>query len=163
MRDRRAAADFRDASGFFPPRPSKSRTPKRPRSSYGRTTKERDVKYLCLAYGDQSKMEALSKTEFEALVAKCGPMDEEMRRAGKILMTESLEWATTTIRTRNGEQVVTDGPFVESKEKVGGLFIVEARDLNEAIRIASMHPAARLGEDRGWGLEVRPIASGCHQ
>ena len=121
------------------------------------------MKYLCLAYGDQSKMEALTKAEFEALVAKCGPMDEELRRTGQVLMTESLEWATTTIRTRDGRQIVTDGPFVESKEKVGGLFIIEARDLNEAIRIASMHPGARLGEERGWAVEVRPIADGCHQ
>jgi len=121
------------------------------------------MKYLCLAYGDQSKMEALSKAEFEALVAKCGPMDEELRRTGQVVTTESLEWATTTIRTRNGKQVVTDGPFVETKEKVGGLFIIEARDLNEAIRIASLHPAAHLGEGQGWAIEVRPIADGCHQ
>jgi hypothetical protein len=121
------------------------------------------MKYLCLAYGDQSKMEALTKAEFEALVAKCGPMDEELRRTGQVLMTESLEWATTTIRSRDGERIVTDGPFTESKEKVGGLFIIEARDLNEAIRIASMHPAANLGADRGWALEIRPIADHCHQ
>ena len=121
------------------------------------------MKYLCLAYGDQKKMETLSKAEFEALVAKCGPMDEELRRSGQVVLTHSLEWATTTIHTQNGKQIVTDGPFVESKEKVGGLFILEARDLNEAIRIASMHPAARLGEDRGWALEIRPIADGCHQ
>jgi hypothetical protein len=121
------------------------------------------MKYLCLAYGDQKKMDALSKAEFEALVAKCGPMDEEMRRSGQVVLTESLEWATTTIRTLNGKQIVTDGPFVESKEKVGGLFILEARDLNEAIRIASMHPAARLCEDRGWAVEIRPISATCHQ
>lgn len=121
------------------------------------------MKYLCLAYGDQQKMEALSKPEFEALVERCKPMDEELRRTGKVLMTESLEWASTTILTRNGKQVVTDGPFVESKEKVGGLFVIEARDLNEAIRIASMHPGARLGADRGWAVEIRPIADGCHQ
>jgi hypothetical protein len=121
------------------------------------------MKYLCLAYGDEEKMGALSAAEFEALVAKCAPMDEEMRRSGQVVMTESLEWATTTIRTRNGKQVVTDGPFVETKEKVGGLFVIEARDLNEAIRIASMHPAANLGEDRGWAVEIRPIAASCHQ
>ena len=121
------------------------------------------MKYLCLAYGDEERMKALTKAEFEALVAKCAVHDEELRRTGKVLATESLEWATTTIRTRNGKQVVTDGPFVETKEKVGGLFIIEARDLNEAIRIASMHPGARLGEDRGWAVEIRPIAGGCHQ
>ena len=69
----------------------------------------------------------------------------------------------TVTDSRGGEPVFSDGPFVESKEKVGGLFIIEARDLNEAIRIASMHPGARLGEERGWAVEVRPIADGCHQ
>ncbi len=121
------------------------------------------MKYLCLAYGDQKKMEALSKAEFDALVAECGPYDEELRRSGHLVMVESLEWATTTILTRDGKQVVTDGPFVETKEKIGGLFIIEARDLNEAIRVASMHPGARLGAAGGWAVEVRPIAGGCHQ
>ena len=121
------------------------------------------MRYLCLAYGDEERMNALTKAEFEALVEKCKVHDEELRRTGKVLMTESLEWATTTIRSVGGKVVVTDGPFVETKEKAGGLFIIEARDLNEAIRIASLHPAAQLGEDRGWAIEVRPIADGCHQ
>jgi len=121
------------------------------------------MKYLCLAYGDQKKMEALTKAQFEALVAKCKPLDDELRRTGQMTMVESLEWATTTIRTRGGKRIVTDGPFVESKEKVGGLFVIEAKDLNDAIRVASLHPAAQMGEEGGWGLEVRPIADGCHQ
>ena len=121
------------------------------------------MKYLCLAYGDEERMKALTKAEFEALVEKCKVHDEELRRTGKVVMTESLEWATTTIRSRGGKVVVTDGPFVETKEKAGGLFIIEARDLNEAIRIASLHPAAHLGEGQGWAIEVRPIADGCHQ
>ncbi len=121
------------------------------------------MKYLCLAYGNEEHMKALTKAEFEALVAKCKVHDEELRRTGQVVMTESLEWATATIRSRGGKVVVTDGPFVETKEKAGGLFIVEARDLNEAIRIASLHPAAHLGEGLGWAIEVRPIADGCHQ
>jgi hypothetical protein len=121
------------------------------------------MKYLCLAYGDQRKMEALTKEQFEALVARCRLHDEELRKSGHLVMVESLEWATTTIRARNGKVVTTDGPFVETKEKVGGLFVIEARDLNEAIRVASLHPAAHLGEDVGWAIEVRPIAAGCHQ
>ena len=121
------------------------------------------MKYLCLAYGDQKKMEALSKAEFEALVARCRVHDEELKKSGHLVSGESLEWSTTTIRSKNGKVVVTDGPFVETKEKVGGLVVIEARDLNEAIRIASLHPAAHLGEHLGWALEVRPIADGCHQ
>ena len=121
------------------------------------------MKYLCLLYGDQAKMEAMPKAEFEALVAQCRPFDEELRASGHVVLVESLEWGTTTIRTRNGKTVVTDGPFVETREKVGSILILEANDLNEAIRVASMHPAARLGEQGGWAVEVRPIADACHQ
>ena len=121
------------------------------------------MKYLCLAYGDPKKMGALSKAEFESLVARCKVHDEELRESGHLVMVESLEWATSTVRSRNGKVLVTDGPFVETKEQVGGLFIIEARDLNEAIRVASLHPAAHLGEQMGWAIVVRPIAAGCHQ
>lgn len=121
------------------------------------------MKYLCLLYGDRKKMEALTKPEFEALVAQCAPLDAELKKTGKMVMVESLEWDATTIRTRNGEMLVTDGPFIETKETVGSVMIIEAKDLDEAIRVASMHPAARLGEQGGWAVEVRPIADGCHQ
>lgn len=121
------------------------------------------MKYLCLAYGDEQKNQALSKDEFDALVARCRVHDEELRRSGHLVLVESLEWATSTVRPRNGKPTVTDGPFVETKEKVGGLFIIEARDLNEAIRVASLHPAAHLGEHLGWAIEVRAISDGCHR
>jgi hypothetical protein len=121
------------------------------------------MKFLCLAYGDPQKMEALSKEAFEALVAECRVHDEELRESGHLVQVESLEWATATVRTQNGKMVTTDGPFVETKEKIGGLFVIEARDFDEAMRVASMHPGARLGEHLGWAVEVRPIADGCHQ
>jgi hypothetical protein len=121
------------------------------------------MKYLCLAYGDRKKMEALSKEEFEALVARCRVHDDELHRSGHFVSGNSLEWDAVCIRPRAGRPVTTDGPYVETKEQVGGLVIIEARDLNEAVRIASMHPAAHLGEHLGWGIEIRPIADGCHQ
>jgi len=121
------------------------------------------MKYLCLAYGDQEKMSALSKEEFEALVARCRVFDEELKQSGHLVSAQSLEWDCATIRPRNGRPVTTDGPFVETKEKVGGLIVIEARDLNEALRVAALHPAAHLGEHLGWAIEVRPIAEGCHQ
>lgn len=120
------------------------------------------MKYLCLAYGDKSKMSRLTKPEFEELVGRCKQHDEELHRSGHFVSANSLEWDVATIRPRNGKPVVTDGPFVETRETVGGLVIIEARDLNEAIRIASLHPAAHLGEHLGWALEVRPIAETCH-
>ncbi len=115
------------------------------------------MKYLCLAYGDRTKMEALPREERVKIVEKCRPYDAELNRTKAVVFHEGLSWDVTTIRPRGGAVSVTDGPFVEVKEQVGGVFLIEAPDLNEAIRIASLHPAAHLGEDLGWGIEVRPI------
>ena len=116
------------------------------------------MKYLCLAYGDKSKMEALSKAEMDALGRDCLPYMEDLKKSGNLVSDNGLEWQSTVIRPRNGKATITDGPFTESKEQVGGAFVIEARDLNEAIRVASKHPAAHLGEHLGWGIEVRPMA-----
>jgi hypothetical protein len=101
----------------------------------------------------------LSGYELHAIVSRCPPYDTALRESGHLLVQASLGSAreTTTVRPRNGKPAVTDGPFVETKEQVGGFFIIEARDLNEAIRVASKHPAANIGETVGWGIEVRPI------
>jgi hypothetical protein len=121
------------------------------------------MKYLLMAYGDRKKTEALSKAEFEALVAKCRVHDEEFRKTGRVRSVESLEWATATLRPRGGKTLVTDGPFAETKEQVGSILIIDATDLTDAVRVASLHPAAHLGEHLGWWIEVRAIADGCHQ
>jgi len=117
------------------------------------------MKYLCLAYYDEKAFDALPKAELDAIVSKCPPYDEALRNSGHLVLQASLgsARATTTVRPRNGKPSVTDGPFIETKEQVGGFFIIEARDLDEAIRVASKHPAAHLGERVGWGIEVRPI------
>ena len=117
------------------------------------------MKYLCLAYYDVKKFEALSKSEVDALVSQCPAHDAELRNSGHLIVQASLgePSASTTIRPKGGKPSVTDGPYTETKEQVGGFFMIEARDLNEAIRIASKHPAAHLGEDVGWAVEVRPI------
>jgi hypothetical protein len=119
------------------------------------------MKYLCLAYYDVQRFGALSRDELNAIVSRCPPYDAALRESGHLLVQASLgsAQATTTVRPRNGKPSVTDGPFVETKEQVGGFFIIEARDLNEAIRVASKHPAAHLGETVGWGIEVRPMES----
>lgn len=121
------------------------------------------MKYLCLAYGDKAKMQKLTPDQFEALVARCKLHDEELRRSGHLVSAESLEWDSVCLRPRGGKTVTVDGPYLETKEQVGGLIVIEAADLNEAIRIASLHPAAHLGEELGWGVEVRPFAPACHQ
>jgi len=117
------------------------------------------MKYLCLAYYDARKFDALSPAELDAIVSRCPAYDAALRDSGHLIVQASLgaPGATASVRPRNGKPSVTDGPFVETKEQVGGFFIIEARDLNEAIRVASKHPAASLGEQVGWGIEVRPI------
>jgi hypothetical protein len=117
------------------------------------------MKYLCLAYYNEKAFDALPRAEVEALVSQCPAYDETLRNSGHLVVQASLgsTRATTTVRPRNGKPLVTDGPFIETKEQVGGFFIIEARDLNEAIRVASKHPAANIGEQVGWAIEVRPI------
>jgi hypothetical protein len=117
------------------------------------------MKYLCLAYYDVRKFDALAPADLDAIVSQCRRYDEALRESGHLIVQASLgsPSASTTVRPRNGKPSVTDGPFIETKEQVGGFFLIEARDLNEAIRVAAKHPAANLGEQVGWGIEVRPI------
>ena len=117
------------------------------------------MKYLCLAYYDEKKFDALPKSEVDALVSQCKSHDEELHKSGRLILVGSLAATkeSTSIRPRGGETSVTDGPYAETKEQLGAFFIIDASDLNEAIRVASKHPAAHLGEHVGWGIEVRPI------
>jgi hypothetical protein len=115
------------------------------------------MKYLLLAYGDEKKCTALSESAMKDLGARCQKCDDELRGTGRLVGGGSLGWAATTLRRKSGKLMVTDGPFIESKEVVGGYVIIEASDLDDAIRIASLHPAARMGEELGWGIELRPM------
>lgn len=119
------------------------------------------MKYLCLAYYDEEAFDALSEADFEAIGRECAPYDRDLRDTGRVIAQASLQPARsgTILRPKNSEVSVTDGPFVETKEQVGGFFIIEAKDLNEAILVAAKHPAAHLNEHLGWGIEVRPIES----
>jgi len=117
------------------------------------------MKYLGLAYYSPEKFAAMAPDEVDALVGQCPALDEKMRAAGKVLVAASLgqpdTW--TTLRPRAGAVQVSDGPYTESKEMVGGLFVIEAGSHDEALRLASMHPAAMLGEAGGWAVELIPI------
>jgi len=117
------------------------------------------MKYLGLAYFTPEKFAAMAPGEVKELVSQCPALDERMRATGKVLVSASLgdldTWAT--LRPRSGKTHVSDGPYTESKEVVGGLFIIEAASRDEALRIASMHPAATLGEEGGWAVELIPM------
>ena len=105
------------------------------------------MKYLCLVYLDEKKLDELPDED-------CVAYDAEIRKSGYCLASEALQsvQTATTVRMRNGKLSVTDGPFAETKEQLAGFYMIEARDLNEAIQIASKIPPARVG-----CVEVRPI------
>lgn len=117
------------------------------------------MKYLGLAYFTPERFAAMAPDDVKQLVSQCPALDEKMRATGKLLVSASLgdleHWKT--LRPRGGKTHVSDGPYTETKEVVGGLFIIEADDPDEALRIASMHPAATQGEEAGWAVELIPM------
>jgi hypothetical protein len=117
------------------------------------------MKFLVLAYYHEKAFEMTSPEEMKAIVAQCEPMDKALNATGKMEIVASLAAtkATVSVRPRNGKPWVTDGPYAETKEQLGSFFLLEAANMQEAVQLASMHPAANLGEKMGWGIEVRPI------
>ena len=93
------------------------------------------------------------------ILAKCHAQCIPFRATGKVLEEEALKHSSTSksIRSRKGKQIVTDGPFTETKEQLGSFFLIEADSMEEAVKVASLHPAAIFGEEYGFGIEVRQI------
>ncbi len=112
------------------------------------------MKYLCLIYDDEKKMGAMSKNEMDAFMGEYFSFTDGIRKSGHYLGGEALQpiQTATTVRIRNGKLSSTDGPFAETKEQLGGFYLIEARDLNDAIQVAARIPSARTGS-----VEVRPI------
>ena len=112
------------------------------------------MKYLCLIYDDEKKAGAMSKSEADAFMGEYFAFTEGIRKSGHYVGGEALQpiQTATTVRIRNGQLSTTDGPFAETKEQLGGYYLINARDLNDAIQVASKIPSARVGS-----VEVRPI------
>jgi hypothetical protein len=112
------------------------------------------MRYLCLVYYDEKRLDALSKDEYDALVDEALAYRDVLRKSGHYIVSDGLQsvQTATTLRVRNGRLSTVDGPFAETKEQLGGFMLIEARDLNDAIRVASNIPPARLG-----CVEVRPV------
>jgi hypothetical protein len=112
------------------------------------------LKYLCLVYADEKTIAALSDSEWSALVDENLGLCEELRTSGHFVSAAPLDSVkkAITVRMRNGKASAVDGPFAETKEQLGGYYLIEARDLDEAIQIAGRIPGARLGS-----IEVRPL------
>ena len=112
------------------------------------------MKYLCLIYNEEEKVYAMPRDELEAVAGECTDYDETLKRTGQFIACERLRPVNTatTVRIRDGKVSVTDGPFAETKEQLAGFYLIDARDSNEAIRVASKIPPGRLG-----CVEVRPV------
>jgi len=111
------------------------------------------MKYLCLVYFEEKTLEGLSKRELDSVVRESLAYDEDLAKSGHMIVAHALQPTrnSTSLRLRNGRFSITDGPFAETKEQLGGFILIEAADLNDAIQAASKIPMARLGS-----IEVRP-------
>lgn len=112
------------------------------------------MKYLCLIYDDETLWERMPEAEAGKLMGDYHAFTSDIRASGHYLGGEALQptATATTVRIRNGKMSATDGPFAETKEQLGGFYLIEAKDLNDAIQVASRIPGARMGS-----IEVRPI------
>ena len=117
------------------------------------------MKYICLGYMDETIFETFSETERNNFVDSCFAYDEELKRTGHYAGGEALQPAlnAATLRIQSGRVSVTDGPFAETKEQIGGIMILEADDLNHAIQLMSKHPSLALSKG-GGSWEIRPAA-----
>jgi hypothetical protein len=112
------------------------------------------MKYLCLIYDEEKNLATRSKGEADAMTGEYFTFTDGIKKSGHYLGGEALQpvQTATTVRVRNGKLSTTDGPFAETREQLGGFYLINARDLNDALQVASKIPSARLGS-----VEVRPI------
>ena len=112
------------------------------------------MKYLLMCCHDEKEVDSMSKGECDAVMEETMAYCEALKKSGQLLAVEQLEPIQTamSVRVRSGKLSVTDGPFAETKEQLGGFFLISARDLNEAIQVASKFPSVRFGT-----MEVRPV------
>jgi hypothetical protein len=112
------------------------------------------MKYMLLCYDDEQAWNNLGQAAHREAMAEAVQLTHEIDARGQYLLASPLHPVSTatSVRVRNGKRIVTDGPFAETNEQLGGFYLIDVKDLNEAIRIAERHPGARLGT-----VEVRPV------
>jgi hypothetical protein len=117
-------------------------------------SEENTMKYLCLIYEDESNWGKMPKEQIDAMLGEYHAFTEAIKSSGQWVGGNALQptQTATTVRVRNGKVSTTDGPFAETKEQLGGYYLIDAKDLNDAIQVASRIPSARMGS-----IEVRPI------
>jgi hypothetical protein len=123
-------------------------------STRGRAIQEEAMQYLCLIYKDEKEWQELPPAESARIMGEFSTFTDSVKKSGHYLGGNALAptHTATTVRVRQGKLATTDGPFAETKEQLGGYFLLKARDLNEAIQLAARIPGARVGS-----VEVRPL------
>ena len=113
------------------------------------------MKYICLGYIEPGSFEGMTESQRQAMLDECFSYDDVLRKNGHFSGGEALQGPSTalTLRWKNGKVAVTDGPYAETKEQLGGILMLEARDLNHAIQLMSKHPGVKAGP-----FEIRPAA-----
>ena len=113
------------------------------------------MKFICLGYIEQGKLENMPENERNAMVDRCFTYDDVLRKGGHFAGGEALQPANSakTLRFQKGKVMVTDGPYAETKEQIGGILILEARDMDHAVELMSKHPGVGVGP-----FEIRPAA-----
>ena len=111
------------------------------------------MKYICLGYIEENKLERMPENERSAMIDECFAYDDVLRKNGHFVGGEALQSPrnATTLRWKNGKVSITDGPYAETKEQLGGILVLEADDLNHAIQLMSKHPGVKAGP-----FEIRP-------
>jgi hypothetical protein len=111
------------------------------------------MKFVCLGFIDETKLAEVQQEDGQRMMKECIAYDDELRRGGHFLGGEALDSArnAVTLRMKGGDVEVTDGPYAETKEMLGGILLLEARDLNHAVALMSKHPGVKMGP-----FEIRP-------
>jgi hypothetical protein len=111
------------------------------------------MKYICLGYVDEKNWQTISESERNALVDECFAYDDLLRKNGRFVGGEALQSPrnAATLRWKSGKVSITDGPYAETKEQIGGILVLDARDLNHAVQLMSQHPGVKAGP-----FEIRP-------
>ncbi|WP_240620216.1 YciI family protein [Peribacillus acanthi] len=117
------------------------------------------MKFLCIGYFQPEKMNERTNGEIEAIMSECSPHLQRFYNSGQVMMDVGVEKVVKSLRRENGKVKVMNNQLVETNEMIGSVFLIEANDMEEAIRIASLHPTTQLdaGEELGWRIEIRPV------
>ena len=114
------------------------------------------MKVMLLCYDDEAAWEQLGEGALQRAMQEAVALTHELHAKGQYRLASPLQPVATasTVRVRDGKRLITDGPFAETREQLGGFYLIEARDLNEAIQVASRIPSARIGS-----IEIRPVVN----